>query len=175
LNVFIGSKPLLVHLLIENKINNVKYLLENGVDVSFVDDEGSSLVHYLSCNLEALKLSIIPSLKLDFNLPSKSGWTPLAIATFCERIDIVQQLVELGANPDSSIPSLGLSATAIALLRAKPPHGFTGTQSISAVRYQLSHSVCFSCLTLSSASFYCLGPTLTCQDPTVGLLCTMLL
>jgi hypothetical protein len=77
----------------------VRFLLDNGANINLLDAAGTALLGAVwKGNIEVVRLLI--DRKADVNLKVSNGWCPLHEASFFGFPDIVELLLDAGANPD---------------------------------------------------------------------------
>eukprot|EP00466_Bigelowiella_natans_P017549 jgi/Bigna1/54428/estExt_Genewise1Plus.C_330112 len=98
----------ILHYACENKVAEVKRLLESKVSVDFTADKADSehqvlkqtALHLASDHgFEGLAKLLLEK-KASVNLQDDDGYTPLHYAVVCERLSLIQLLLEHGADPN---------------------------------------------------------------------------
>lgn len=93
------------HSALETALNHHRYpfiipLIKHGADLSFVNENQETLLHFavLRGNKQMLE-SILKRKELDVNAPDKNGNTPLHLAVMKENTDLIDLLLTYDANP----------------------------------------------------------------------------
>lgn len=82
----------------KNKIEIVKYLLQNGANVNYVNKNFGTALHYASGTADRDVISLLLNSGLKVNTPAKNTKTPLMIASEGGNFNIVEYLIQQGAN-----------------------------------------------------------------------------
>lgn len=90
------STPLHTLVIRTKDVDAVKFLVENGADVNAVDNFGNTVLNYAK-TVEIAKF-LVEEKGLDVNKPNKTGETPLMSAASMGIIEVVQYLIQKGAN-----------------------------------------------------------------------------
>lgn len=90
-------------------LEGLKFLLKNGADIQYRDEEGQSILHKAISNMQDDILDFILEKGIDPNVTDKVGKTPLMIAAEWIKIDSVEKLLQAGANINAQDKD-GLSA-----------------------------------------------------------------
>ena len=102
----------------DNNINGVKKLLDKGVDINSIDDDGCTALYYASRNNCEKTVTMLLERGADVNICNMIRRTPLMVAASCERINIIKILLESEAIYVNTVDNRG--KTALTLL---PPWG----------------------------------------------------
>mmetsp|Transcript_33803 Transcript_33803/g.81958 ORF Transcript_33803/g.81958 Transcript_33803/m.81958 type:complete len:357 (+) Transcript_33803:516-1586(+) len=98
----------ILHYACENKIDDVKRLLESKVNVDFIVEKktsedqvmGQTALHLASDHGFEDLAKLLVEKKASVNLQDEDGYTPLHYAVVCERVPLIKLLVDSGADLD---------------------------------------------------------------------------
>ncbi|GMH32668.1 hypothetical protein BSKO_00502 [Bryopsis sp. KO-2023] len=101
----VGSTPLMIAAA-SNSIDILKVLLKSGAQVDLQNDDGFAAMHFVTSGKAATQLFQSQS-RLDLEVRTNRGATPLYIATQNGRIEVMKALIDQGAEVDAEFRSTG--------------------------------------------------------------------
>jgi len=116
------DKSLVLHAVLENQLDILSFLIQQGCDINQADDSGMTPLHAAAINNNVKAVEILLSANAEVDIEDKFGNTPLAQAVFSckEDIAVVKLLFERGANPSHSNIN-GSSPISFAIKTKKKP------------------------------------------------------
>lgn len=79
----------------------IEELTSKGYSIDYIDESGMSALHVAAARNHTIDVEKLLGHKVDINLISKGGWTPLYMATRYSAIEVMRMLLLAGANVNS--------------------------------------------------------------------------
>ncbi|EPZ32970.1 hypothetical protein O9G_003701 [Rozella allomycis CSF55] len=97
-NVNFAPIVVLIDAALEGNIEDVRSLLEKGVDPNSVNEDGITALHCAACNGHVELVDILLQKGANVNATDADGWTPLHGAACRGDLDVIKMLLAKGAN-----------------------------------------------------------------------------
>lgn len=98
-----GDEAKLFSAVVTGEVNQLRTILDGGVNPSLRDSEGMTPLHYAADRGNAEILDILITYGADANSQDNEGQTPLMLAVMCENEDIVRSLLQKEVGADVTI------------------------------------------------------------------------
>lgn len=97
-NIMYEGLPLGYYILREGNDNIFYEMIQNGLDVTYVDDKRGNLLNYAVRNSNINNMRLLVHNGIDLNIRDGEGHTPLSMAIFKGDIEKIKYLIENGAD-----------------------------------------------------------------------------
>eukprot|EP01041_Mallomonas_annulata_P007588 gene7588-15549_t len=92
-----------------NDFDLYKALIDNGVDINYIDSNGYSELHNACAKEKTTSVKYLINAGVDVNMKSDDGVSALILSVFVGNVDILRCLLDAGADPNF-ISDLGVTA-----------------------------------------------------------------
>lgn len=121
----LSKKGNLFTLIAKGNFQKIQSILTEGIDVNQKDNQNNSLLHAIikSDQLnDVQKVELLDSLSkrgASLDIIDNSNYSPLLLAVFTKKINIIIKLLDLGANPNVSINNDNMNIFALGIMRGE--------------------------------------------------------